>query len=356
MKQSMDLQTLIQTATLLDEQKEDFICPTTDLDLDLDLDSRNLMLNIKHPQAKSDLVCSPHAERQFASLLGIGSGTYQRFKHETPSILQTAIPERKRFLDLSQDHKFVRTVDNHVRSVHSSSYFPIDSQDVLKATLECQDTLGLEIASCHIDQNKLFMKMVCPDKLHEVEVGDPVRFGLFVSNNEVGMGRVQVIPFMERLVCTNGMVVADFLCEFKKTHRGKNKAKPGSYIYNKLSMPWDEQVKKRDVFKGIQSTIKQSMNSDSVQKIMEKIQEAKQEKIHNFQIDEIMDDLEKNQKLSQREKDNVIVNFNQDNDHSLWGLVNAVTRTAEDAESYHRATELETLGGALLTGSVIIAA
>ncbi len=38
----------------------------------------------------------------------------------------------------------------------------------------------------------------------------------------------------------------------------------------------------------------------------------------------------------------------EDRDYSRWGMVNAVTATANDHESYNRAVELEYLGGRML--------
>ena len=49
--------------------------------------------------------------------------------------------------------------------------------------------------------------------------------------------------------------------------------------------------------------------------------------------------------LREGEQDNVLTHLAKGGDLSLWGLANAVTRSAEDCESYDRAIELERVGG-----------
>ena len=49
--------------------------------------------------------------------------------------------------------------------------------------------------------------------------------------------------------------------------------------------------------------------------------------------------------LSQLEKESVLSELIVGADLSLWGLTNAVTAVAQQAESYDRATELEAIGG-----------
>jgi hypothetical protein len=52
--------------------------------------------------------------------------------------------------------------------------------------------------------------------------------------------------------------------------------------------------------------------------------------------------------LTEGEKSSVLGHLIRGGDLSAWGLANAVTRTAEDAADYDRATELEAAGGRVL--------
>ena len=52
--------------------------------------------------------------------------------------------------------------------------------------------------------------------------------------------------------------------------------------------------------------------------------------------------------LTQDEQSSVLRHLIEGGDLSQYGLINAVTRTAEDAKSYDRATELEMAGATVL--------
>jgi hypothetical protein len=54
-------------------------------------------------------------------------------------------------------------------------------------------------------------------------------------------------------------------------------------------------------------------------------------------------------KLSENEENGVLNQFIKDNNFSLYGLSNAVTRYSQDVDCYDRATELESIGYDILT-------
>jgi hypothetical protein len=58
--------------------------------------------------------------------------------------------------------------------------------------------------------------------------------------------------------------------------------------------------------------------------------------------------LSKSLGLNEAERSQVLINLIQDQDYSKWGALNAVTKVANEHESYDRASELETFGGKIL--------
>jgi hypothetical protein len=62
----------------------------------------------------------------------------------------------------------------------------------------------------------------------------------------------------------------------------------------------------------------------------------------------VVDATAKRLALTDGEKTSVLQHLIRGGDLSAWGLANAVTRTAEDAADYDRATELETAGGRVI--------
>jgi hypothetical protein len=55
----------------------------------------------------------------------------------------------------------------------------------------------------------MYLKVVNPRLEADVIPGDTVQAGVVISNSEVGLGSVSVMPLLYRLVCSNGMVVND---------------------------------------------------------------------------------------------------------------------------------------------------
>jgi hypothetical protein len=53
--------------------------------------------------------------------------------------------------------------------------------------------------------------------------------------------------------------------------------------------------------------------------------------------------------LPKLEENEVLKNFLRDSDFTRWGLGNAITRVANEIDSYDRAAELEALGGKIIT-------
>ena len=58
--------------------------------------------------------------------------------------------------------------------------------------------------------------------------------------------------------------------------------------------------------------------------------------------------LAKQHSFAQATQNNVLRHLIEGGDLSLWGLANAMTRTAEDQQDYDEATRLETVGGRML--------
>lgn len=70
-------------------------------------------------------------------------------------------------------------------------------------------------------------------------------------------------------------------------------------------------------------------------------------------IDESLERVVKHYGLDETEKNLVKCYYTTNKDESLYGLVNAVTRSAQDASTYLRATELEKIGSDILYDSII---
>ena len=112
-------------------------------------------------------------------------------------------------------NQFVGDDKRDWRAYLSNHYFAFDSADMLEQTLqvcrEVKDRFGQVVwASGDISQDGMKVKLVFPELQrpvpHSKRVGDVVQWGLYLNNNEVGLGTWGARGFVEFLACTNGMV------------------------------------------------------------------------------------------------------------------------------------------------------
>jgi len=92
-----------------------------------------------------------------------------------------------------------------------------------------------------------------------------------------------------------------------------------------------------------------SMSSEeSLSKLLEQCRRAA-ESAEAQDPEQTIQVLAKTYGLSDTERSKALVNFIQDDDMTLWGAANAITKVANDHASYERSTELETLGSQIIT-------
>ena len=94
----------------------------------------------------------------------------------------------------------------------------------------------------------------------------------------------------------------------------------------------------------IRDHISEALNETRFKTLVGKMQETAEVKLEGS-IEKIVEVTARKFGLMQPEKDDVLKHLIEGADLSLWGLTNAITATAQNAASYDRATELETIGG-----------
>ena len=78
---------------------------------------------------------------------------------------------------------------------------------------------------------------------------------------------------------------------------------------------------------------------------LNKYRAAGEQKITNLDVPAVVEVTSKRYGFNETERKSVLTHLIQAGDLSKWGLANAVTRAAQDVESYDRSTELEKIGG-----------
>ena len=155
--------------------------------------------------------------RQLGSVLDIPSKYYDKMRTESPSLLAWNVDW---WLGKKDSTHMIRTMDNTARAFLSNRYRRIDNYEIANAVLpvfaEMQDA---RIDSCEITDNHMYIKVVNQRLEAQVTPGDVVQAGVMVSNSEVGLGSVSVMPLVYRLACSNGLIINDM--GQRKMHVGR---------------------------------------------------------------------------------------------------------------------------------------
>lgn len=321
---------------------------------DLIADTRSLSVSTTNSSSIVSIVTSSDilnykisdiAHRQIADRLGIPFKYYDRMRTEYPKLLDDNI---NGWLMHNPEKRMLRTLDGRLRAFLSSRYRRLDNLELVDHVLPVIAKMPeCSIASCDITETHLYLKVINKTMKAQIAEGDIVQAGFVISNSEIGFGALKVEPLVYRLVCKNGMISKDFA--HKKYHTGRQV----NITDNAYELYSDETLKADDkaYFMKVQDIVASAVDEAKFMLTVDKMRAAKSISIKDDPVDtvEVLGD---KYLLNKAERKSVLQHFMMDGDFSRYGLVNAVTRTSQDVEDYNRATELERIGGTILTDAV----
>ncbi len=333
MKQGRTLQEVAAELARQRESKRDFVVDTGAMQLSEDA-SRFSLLHAEDAGLSESFGMTGLFHRQLGSALGIPSKYYDKMQAEMPSLLAENVNSWLRTRDTRQT---IRTLDGSARAFLSDRYRRIDNAEIAAVTLPILAEIdGVQIESCEITENRMYLKAVNKRLEAEVVPGDIVQAGIMISNSEVGLGSVAVMPLVYRLVCTNGMVVND-LGE-KKYHIGREQGNTWE-LFSDETMAADDQafmLKLRDIVRG-------ATEAARFGSIVDRLREAADIRITG-RVPEVVELAGERFGFTKPEQDGILEHLIAGSSLSMYGLSNAITRASQDVESYDRATALESAG------------
>lgn len=328
---------------------EDYIADTRSLEMVLpERQEEEELLQPLLTYEGSDRLFAPTdtAHSQIASRLNIPLKYYRRMQKEAPELLSRNINE---WFEQGDGKRMLRTFnqgekESTLRAFLSDRYHRIDNWDLAEVVIPILAQEGVDIQSCSITETKMYIKGVFSKLEGEVSKGDVVQAGVAISNSEVGMGAVKIEPLIFRLVCLNGMIIND--ARFSARHVGAQ-VKAEDNIAGLLT---DETLEADDraIMLKVRDVTNSAFDEARFQDHLIKMQEATENMLEGNPV-EAVKILAKKKNLTEDEEGSVLRHLISGGDLSQWGLLNAVTRASQDVESYDRATELETMGGEILT-------
>lgn len=335
--------TLNELATELQRQrtaKHDYVIDTQLLTMDAD--ENGAMLSMMGPDGIQILGINEVAHNQIGTSLGIPSRYYDKMRKENPALLAENV---NAWFTTDPKRRMVRTLDGTARAFLSDSYRRIDNFQIAETVLPIiAEIEGAKVESCEITDERMYIKVVNPRLEREVSVGDAVQSGIMITNSEVGLGSMTIQPLVYRLVCSNGMVVPD--ARLRKYHAGRRvEANEDFTVYADDTLLADD----RALMLKVRDTVRAVVDEVRFEKLVDMMRGAKEAKITTTNIPQMVELAGPDFGYTKNEGQGILDYLIRGNDLSLYGFGNAITRFAQDVESYDRSTTLETIGYQVMT-------
>jgi hypothetical protein len=345
MRQGKTLMELAQEVTRIQQTAVDFRLPTAALQM---TDNCNLVFgDDKVGQHEYEL--NNWSNQQLASHVEIPKGYYDKLSSQNKALLAQNVNHGLSIKSKEKDKsgRLIRVLDGKVRGYLSTSYRTMDSHDVLEAMLPSLLDNGFEVVSSEVTEKRLYLKTTSKKIQGEIKKGDVVQYGVMVTTSDVGAGQLNIEPYINRLVCTNGMVMSS---TFKKAHLGRNQF--SGYIEQVMS---DRTRSLNDAafYATLRDYLTSTMQPQVFQQQIELMQNAANRAIENTDLEKVIDISMKTvgQSAEHVKKGllHALASGNENAGLTQWGLANSFTAYAKnDNLTYDEATDLERAGGQIL--------
>ena len=341
MKQGKTLQELGRELQRQRLNRQDFLADTRALEMESDFYGSTLHLSLDGKTYGFGI--GELAHQQIASRLNIPFRYYKKMQEEAPALLDRNV---NTWFGKNPERRMIRVLDGKVRAFLSDRYRRLDNLELCAAVLPViKEMQGSQIESCEVTPTHLYLKVVNRRLKAEVKVGDVVQAGFVVSNSEVGLGSLRVEPLVFRLVCKNGLICKDLAQ--KKYHVGRqvNASDDSAYeLYSEETLAQDDKT----FFLKVQDIVRSAVDEARFMLTVDKMREATQIPLKHDPVKSVELLADKFQ-LTENERGDILRQLFMGADNSRYGLVNAVTAASKIAKSYERATELERIGGEILS-------
>lgn len=349
MKNGKTLVELAQAVQDAASRKVDTVVDTRNLSVTVNPESTDKAVSLNVLNKPSPM--TEHALGQVLEHTGVPAKYAERMRKEAPDLLETNVNAWFQRKPTSRLIRQMQNGDLNTRAFLSNRYRRMDHDKQLAAVLpellEQISSTNMEVVSTELTERRLYLKAVFPKFSGEVKKGDIVRWGFELQNSEIGEGRLTLIPFFDRLWCLNGATMQGIIDDLKlaKAHLGR-KLEDGVLDYVS-----DEAIEADDKALSLvlRDTLRAYMDPSRWASVLATLREAAASTQVKDPIGAVAV-VAKTLQLPKSEENEVLKNFLRDNDMTKWGMANAITRLAnDDAVSYDRATELEALGGKIIT-------
>lgn len=358
MKAGMSLTALLQEVQRQTAAKRDFVTSTRDNVRMVEAkDLKNGVGVVLLKDGATELErfgVTDNAHEQIAAKLEIPRKYYWRLMSDHKDMV---IDQVNKLFEREPSSRLFRVLDGNLRAFLSDRYLRLDNAEVLEQTLPAivRGEVKNELLNCNVGENSMDIKvMFTGDEFaHEItnrtRTGQPriIRPGFHMSNSETGKGSLSLRGFFYDGYCRNGAVynyVEGF--EFRRSHLGGKLIEGAQY---EVLSEKSKRLEDATIISQVSDVMKAMADPRLIEQMANQLKAAantEQAKSPIAAVDLAVKELP----IMESERESILTTFLQDGDFSKWGLASAVTAVAnKDETSYDRATELEEIGGKILS-------
>ena len=338
MKQGTSLTTLAATLLRQAQVKRDYLVDTRALRFEAGAGGESkITLMAEEPES---FQVNDFTHRQIADRLGIPARYFDMMREKNPELLGTNVNS---WFAAKPEKRLLRTLDGTARAFLSDRYRRMDNAEVAEAVLPViGDMPGAEVVSCELTETRMYIKVVNQRLQLDVRPGDAVQAGFILSNSEIGAGAVRVEPLLYRLVCSNGLIAADY--SQRRYHVGRLlESEDNREIFRDETIEADDKA----FLLKVQDTVRLAVDQAKFTHLVNRLRETTTQPLSGNPV-RAVEMLANRHCLAQDETGSVLRHLISAGDLSRFGLINAVTRASQDIPDYDRATVLERLGGHIM--------
>ncbi|WKN46501.1 hypothetical protein [Tunicatimonas pelagia] len=364
---NLSLEQLMDKLQELDRRRVDLVVPPSLLQMsasDLHINASDYVRHYATDQCIPDQVTirpNSVAHRQISDKLGIPKRYYDRMRAEHPNLLDDNV---NGWLTKSEQPYLLRTYrddDSDAgqpvatgRALLSRRFKCIDNIHLLMSVLRAiqREKLAVVVETADITETKMYVRFVAPDVVvgangllkgyknpKTLEVGDGVMAGFTLRNSEVGMGRYEIAPRAQVLVCKNGMIR-------EKDVWGKN------HLGTKLdegAIDWSEDTYKHAlnlIQSQVSDYVRHFASEEYLSKWLSEITE-----LGNYQVKHpiaCIENVTRHFSVTENDTESILDYFTLSNQNTAFGVAQAITYHAHQIGDPDKRNDLESLADQVL--------
>ena len=287
-----------------------------------------------------------HFNKQLSARCAPGMTAYSRHLHRTGQheLLCHNVNQQ---LERDEGKAMIRTLgegeDAFARAVMSDKYKVVDDREVFDVAMPIiEEQGGFRTLGGNCTDIRTYAKFISRDPI--AEIGKRTMYaGFQMSNSEVGQGSASFSAFFFDSFCENGCTFGNIgAFQAKFVHRG-------AALETKFGPVFGDRFKLAEIAairSAIAEATRKALDPACHTQIAEIIERGHERPITG-DIPYVLDEIGRRVGLTEGEREQSLLHMDGDEAHA-YGVQSAITRLAQDANSYDRRIELEEAGGKVL--------